>query len=534
MRRPGYIVTTVSIGLTALMTGGLPAFSQNAEGLRPAQIGSELNDPLAGPATPETIEDDTFAQTLPRDDALEDPVDRILNRNASRDSASQERRRPRSRRRRANAVPDLSESEIPQIPNGIPDRPFDLTTLDPQTSGSTSQQPAETADGRTQTQAVTPADPYAPLGIRSGSFLLFPELEISGIYTDNVGQDENNEKSAAGIVLRPGLTIQSNWARHSARLALSSEHTIFPGESSEDRNELSGTLDLRFDVNRVAEIEYSGRYTLSQDSSDGDSTGATTGTSIDHELGGDLTLRRRNARFMPSIRAGVDAFIFGDEDLVGGGTQNNSDRDYVEPEVELRLTYAHTRAVQPYVAATYSRRMHKQRLDRNGLERDSDGYELKGGVDLELGVLVTGNIELGYGVRDYEDASLKTTGGPVGTSRVVWNPTPLTTLALTASGSIDETSSAGASAIRSASAGVALTHRFRRNLTGTAGFTASFGDYVGIRRLDETYQIDLGLAYALTRNVEVTGRFNHVTTKSTVPGQEYSENQLSAGILFRL
>ncbi len=525
MRRLGYISTSVLLSLAALAATFYPVSAQTAGGLRSTQL-EDSGDSTSGA----TLDDDTFAQTLPLEDSLNDPADRFLNRNEDNGGNSGQRRRAGRRTGAANAAANLEETRIPQIPNGIPDRPFDLTNQDPPTTGSVPAQP----DAPARAPAAERPDPYAPLGIRSGSFILFPELGISGVNTDNVGQDERGERAATGFVLRPGLAIQSNWARHSYRFAVNSVHTFFPEERGENRNEINGTLDLRLDVSRNAQIEYSGRYTLSQDSSDSDSSGSTSGTSIDHELGGDLTISRRNAKLLPSLRVGVDAFIFGNETLSAGGTQANSDRDYIEPDAELRLTYAHTSAVQPYLAGIYSRRMHKERVDRSGLERDSDGYELKGGVDLALGALVTGNVEIGVGVRDFEDPTLKTTAGLVGTSQVNWNLTPLTTLALSASGSLDETSTAGASAIRRSAVGIALTHRFRRNLTGTAGFNASFSDFVGIRRLDETYEIDLGLAYALSRNIEVTGSYNHTTTKSSVPGQEFSENQFSAGVRFRL
>lgn len=527
MRRLGYISTSILLGLAASLAVTPLALGQSANSLRPAQSFGDDPGLPEPPPDPGALNDDTFAQTLPLDDTLADPAETALNRGQNQEH--RERRRTRTTRD-ANAVPDLSEAEIPPIPNGIPDRPFDLTTQDP-----ASPAPEERADpAQRQTRTTTQADPYAPLGIRSGSFLVFPEFQISGVYTDNVGQDEIDERSAAGVVLRPGITVQSNWATHSARLALNSEHTYFAGEEDENRNQLNAALDLNLDLQRSAGLEIAARYQLSQDNTNDETGLATTGTSINHEVGGDVTLSRRNAKILPSIRAGVDAFLYGEEDLSAGGIQDNSDRDYVEPDVEVRLTYAHTRAVQPYVAATYSRRMHKEKRDRNGLERDSDGYELKGGVDLDLSTLLTGNIEVGYGVRDYEDANLKTTGGLVGTSRLTWNPTPLTSLALSASGSIDETTTAGASGIRSFSAGATLTHRFRRYLTGTAGFTASFGDYVGIRRLDETYQFDLGFALQVTRNVDFTGQFNHVTTKSNGAAQDYSENQFSAGMRFRL
>lgn len=459
---------------------------------------------------------------------LDDPADEFVRREPEPQDA--ERARRRQRRADRNALRGIPDSDIPTvggIPEAIPEEPFDLGTLDPNTTGSIPEEAEpEPRDDTT--------DPYAPLGMRNGNFTYFPELEISSLFTDNVGQDPSGERSAFGVVLRPSLNVESNWARHRAALTVGGEHTIFPGETDENRNELSVNGEARIDVRRTFAIDYEGRYILSQDSSDGDNSGATTGTSIDHELGADLTFRRQNARVLPSLRVGVDRFIFGDEDLAGGGTQDNSDEDYVEPSAELRLGYAISQAVQPYVAVGYSRRIHDERRDRSGLERDSDGYDFRVGADLNVGTVLNGNIDVGYGIRDFEDSALKTADGFVGSSSLNWSPSPLTTFTFGATGSLDETTTTGASAIQNVSVNASVTHRLRRNLTATGGASVTFADYLGIRRHDETYQVDLGLAYAIGRHIELVGNYQFNAVESTVPSQEYTENQVTAGVRFRL
>ena len=459
---------------------------------------------------------------------LDDPADEFVTRDPDPQAAAAQRRR--QRRADRNALRGIPDSDIPGvggIPRAVEEEPFDLGTLDPQTTGTVDP------DAEPQPQENT-VDPFAPLGLRNGAFTYFPELEISSLFTDNIGQDPSGEESAFGIVLRPSLNVQSNGPRHNVALTVGSAHTIFPGDTDENRNELSVTGEARIDVRRSFAIDYEGRYVLSQDSSDGDNSGATTGTSIDHELGADLTFRRRNAKFLPSLRVGVDRFMFGDEDLVGGGTQDNSDQDYVEPSVELRLGYAVSQAVQPYVAFGYSRRMHDQRRDRSGLERDSDGYDFRVGADLNFGTTLTGNLDAGYGIRDFEDGALSNADGFVGSSSLTWNPSPLTTFTFGATGSLDETTTAGASAVQNLSLNAAVTHRLRRNLTATGGASVTFADYLGIRRLDETYQVDLGLAYAIGRHIELVGNYQFNRVDSTIPSQEYTENQITAGVRFRL
>lgn len=195
--------------------------------------------------------------------------------------------------------------------------------------------------------------------------------------------------------MRPSLTVQSNLPRHSASLTLNSEHTIFATHTDENQHELNVTGEARLDVSRTFAIDYEGSYSLTQDSMDGGSSGNTTGTSTNHQGSLSYTFRRRNIVLRPSLRVGVNGFLFGDETASGGGTIDNSDQDYVEPEVELRLGYGISRAVEAYAAAEYSRRIHVRSRDRNGLKRDSDGYEFRLGAAL---VWCPGHRECGIGL----------------------------------------------------------------------------------------------------------------------------------------
>ena len=497
-----------------------------ASGVSAQQAGSISDLPPGQADNTDRFDTDALAGLRGTRSVLDDPADEFVQRD--RDPENRERTRQRRRRADRNALRGIPDAEIPGvggIPQAIPEEPFDLGTLDPDTTGAIEPDP----EPRENT-----VDPFAPVGLRNGAFTYFPELEISSLFTDNVGQDATGKQSAFGVVLRPSLNAQSNWTRHNAALTIASEHTIFPGDTDENRNELSLNGEARIDVRRSFAIDYAGRYILSQDSSDGDNSGATTGTSIDHELGADLTFRRQNAKFLPSLRIGVDRFKFGDEDLVGGGTQDNSDQDYVEPSAELRLGYAISQAVQPYVAVGYSRRIHDERLDRSGLERDSDGYDFRVGADVNFGTVLNGNVDVGYGLREFEDSSLSTADGFVGSSSLTWSPTPLTTFTFGATGSLDETTTSGASAVQNLSVNASVSHRLRRNLTATGGASVTFADYLGIRRHDETYQVDLGLAYAIGRHIELVGSYQFNAVESTVPSQEYTENQITAGVRFRL
>ena len=73
------------------------------------------------------------------------------------------------------------------------------------------------------------------------------------------------------------------------------------------------------------------------------------------------------------MSAAALAFVYSDVALGGGGTENNSDRNYIEPQLSVRTGYGLKPGLKPYVKLEYAPRFHPQAADRNGERRDSQG-----------------------------------------------------------------------------------------------------------------------------------------------------------------
>ena len=104
-------------------------------------------------------------------------------------------------------------------------------------------------------------DPYASLGVRMGSFLLYPELSVESEYDDNLFLTPSKTQGDWALVLTPSLQVQSNWSRHSLTATLSGERSYHERFSSEDEKTfsagLTGQLDIRHNTYLVAAAHYS-------------------------------------------------------------------------------------------------------------------------------------------------------------------------------------------------------------------------------------------------------------------------------------
>ena len=62
------------------------------------------------------------------------------------------------------------------------------------------------------TLALAQDDPYEPLGIRAGAFLVFPSIDTGLTYDDNVFATKNDTDDDFIFTLRPEITAESQWS----------------------------------------------------------------------------------------------------------------------------------------------------------------------------------------------------------------------------------------------------------------------------------------------------------------------------------
>jgi hypothetical protein len=67
-------------------------------------------------------------------------------------------------------------------------------------------------------------DPFVPVGIRIGSFLIFPEAEIGADITNNVLSSPANPQSDIGPEVTPKVRVDSDWARHALSFEANAEY----------------------------------------------------------------------------------------------------------------------------------------------------------------------------------------------------------------------------------------------------------------------------------------------------------------------
>ncbi len=372
---------------------------------------------------------------------------------------------------------------------------------------------------------------YEQTGLSAGGFTVYPAIEAGPAVTDNVAQSPDDRRSDMGLRIAPELKVRSGWSRHSLSFDLDSEHVLYARESDEDTNNVSLNGAFRLDVRRDLSVETEARYSLSDENpGSADVPSGAVGRVQDQSFGGSVGTTYRPGRVVARLRGTIDWYRYGDVDLGDGSVEDNSDRDYMAPEIELRVGYDITPAVRPFISVGYGPRIHSHKTDRNGLKRDSQGVSVSAGIVLEPSSLWSGEIGLRYEMRDYDDPALKTADVVGFFGSLLWRPTRLTDVRLSVDSGLDETSLEDASAVRYHSAVLGVSHRLRRYLTATGELSYALDHYVGAGIDEETWQASLGLSYSIDRQIALVAGYRYTLFDSSVPDRDYTENRVTVGM----
>lgn len=376
-------------------------------------------------------------------------------------------------------------------------------------------------------------DPFDPVGIRVGSFILKPAIELSGGYNSNPGELAKPLGSSEWIVA-PELKLQSDWSQHALQAELRGSYTDYPGfKSTPSLNQplVDSKVAARIDVSRQTKIELEGRFRLTTvNPSSPDLPAGLKTLPITTQSGATLGVTHTFNRLELGVAGTFDRITYANSQLTDGETFSNADRNYNQYGAKLRAGYELLPGMTPFVEFGGDQRIHDLSVDFSGVHRDSVGEATSVGSTFDLAHELTGSLSVGYAARSYNDPTLKNFGGVIADGKLAWAATPLTTLTFTARSTIDESTLAGVSGELDRDFGVQLDHSFRRWLIGTLKFGYGWTDYIGSTRLDQRYAAAAQITYKMSRDLWLKGEYRHEWQTSNFFGESYAADIFLAGI----
>lgn len=380
-------------------------------------------------------------------------------------------------------------------------------------------------------------DPYAPLGTRIGSFILYSELVADITATDNVLATPTDPQSDWAPELQPDFRLDSNWSRHALSANLNGDWSWYREYESQNTRNYQALIDGRLDVtsktNLTLELEKSqvaegrGQETLPDAgvfSSDLDEKHITAGAN------------HRFNRVGLALEGTVTDYDYSNIILIGENPEdptNTLDRDYVEKDLGLRGSYEFNPDMTAFVDAELVKRDYKAQFSAGGNELGSEGYRVQAGLAFGLFGNITGEVAMGYGAQDPIDEDFTLVDGFLLNADVLWQVTPLTALSLQARTTLDETTAIDAAGAFGRFYGATLSHELRENIILGGFITYNTADYIGTNLTDESWQEGVTAEYIFNRNMALIATYAHTDYTSSDALGDYRSNEVTVGMRLR-
>ena len=373
--------------------------------------------------------------------------------------------------------------------------------------------------------ADRPRPDYDPLGDRVGAFTMFPTIDATVNATDNYLATDTGRQGDVYLTVQPAVDVRSNWSRNmlEARAFFSqSVHADLSGENTSQFGlSSSGALDVSHDTQLTAGLS-AARYVESR-SSLGAFQGSVDPVHYEAYHAG-VGASHSFLDLVLNANAGIDYRNYHDTFFPGGIPIDQDYRDVRDESVGGSAKYSLRNGLGLIVTGQYDQEHYPHdtavvagSLPGTNINRDSSGFNIQGGVTLELTKLIYGYVQIGYISRHYVDPQLENYSGLSYSADVLWNVTTLTSLHFRASRSVQDTSSPFVAGNIVSDFSISVDHELYRNLilSGQIGYERFRPNGIGIG--GDEYYVSPGARYLINRRFSLNGgvRYDQRTSAST-------------------
>lgn len=385
---------------------------------------------------------------------------------------------------------------------------------------------AAQSDSRTTTVTERERPELDALGVRSGGFTIFPSVEVSQTYNDNIFATQNATVDDFITTVTPTVAVSSDWNQHYLGFNGSADIVRYWSNTAEEHEKVRLSVDGRLDIRR--DTTATARAGYERDSEERGSVNDVNGitpTTLDVRTV-DVGIANKWNRVSLSADGGFENRDFDDVATSTGATINNDDRDRSQYSLDVRAGYEIQQAYEAFLQVILTSVDYDAAVDDAGVNRDSEGYELRAGARVDLTGLLFGDVFVGYLNRDYDGATLASVDAFVAGLDLTWNVTPLTTIKGGVTRTVNETTLASASGTLRTEVKTSVDHELLRNLILSGRFSFSTEEFEGVSREDDYMKFGAGAKYLLNRYFSIVLDYDYSERDSNVVGSDNEINKV--------
>lgn len=376
-------------------------------------------------------------------------------------------------------------------------------------------------------------EPYDPVGIRAGSFVLFPEAEL-GVMTNSNLFRSSRPRSDFAYETRGTVRAVSDWRTHALEFRAAGRASFFEQFPSEDDRTWSVEARGRLDITRRTNIEAALSHQADQDVRaliDAPTNAARRGDVTTDRAA--ATLNQQFGRVTLQLRGALSDVTYAPVASVAGPVITNDSRNYAQRDGAIRLSYALNRSAAVFFDTALREREYTVAAS-DGILRSSTSDRYRVGLAFSpLGPSFRGEIGVGWGQQTARDARLPTIDGYLLDANLAWRASALTSLLLILRSEFYDTTANASPGSLSREVGLEVRHAFQKKLIGTAAVRYAAAPYVNLDLEDKLFTGELGLDYYLNSNVSLYGRFQHLDFQSTDASRNYLDDIFRVGVRIR-
>lgn len=436
-----------------------------------------------------------------------------------------DRRRPLSRRLWTRRIAVASATLWTGALGAVPAVAQDNSTL---------LQPAVPVDydrGRNVSVLQRPRPDYDPLGIRRGSVMIYPRIDLGLGASDNVFLSSANKQGDGFVSFAPSVRAETDWSRHEVRLSAGGRFRRYFDNGLRNVDEWNvgglGRLDLGTDFSLTAE----GQAARTQEDPFNGATDANVAalSRYRRNLAG-LRGEYRHGHVRTVLSYDYQDFNFAPINLGNGTTFSQANRDRSLSRVAGQFEYAFSPSLAAYTQVSYLRTDYSTQISPGVPNRDSDGYRAIAGFSLDVSGFYRGIIGIGYTRRDFISPLYKDVGGLSAEAQAEYFPSDFTTFTLNLRRTIEDSNIGILSAYFDNRASLKVDHELRRNLIVSAGGEYAKQDYIGTSTIDDIWRARVGARYLASRLVSLQGELSHGNRRRSGVSNGFTINE-TAGIV---
>lgn len=354
------------------------------------------------------------------------------------------------------------------------------------------------------------------LGVRAGSFMAYPKLQIDIGRDSNVAVQGNDELRDNLLRVSPRLDVESDWTRHYLGGNLRGAFTQYETYESENTDSYGIQAAGRLDVRRFTQINAgveAARDTESRTSSGAPNAFESPASFVTQSayVGATHTVNRVRG----SAQLNVRDYSFDDVRTFSGVTLDQDDRNLTTYDLSTRIDYALSPATALFGRLVLNERQYETGGTATTPSRDSQGLNGLVGVNAEISNLLRGEVGVGYLKQEFDNPLYGEISGFSTSATLEYFVTPLLTLGLSGDRSVSDSGIAGTAGFLTTSIEATADYELRRNVLIAARLGRTIDAFDDIDRENKRWIGSLRATYLVNRRVGLTATYDYQTRDSS-------------------